>query len=82
MSNNNSSSSSGGIGFIGLLTIVFVVLRLIPTGDPAKHQHLINWSWWWVLSPLWISALLTLGILAIVLVIWVLVMIYKDKHKR
>lgn len=35
-----------GIGFTGLLTIVFIVLKLIGT---------INWSWWWVLSPLWIS---------------------------
>jgi len=38
--------SSGGISFMGLLTIVFIVLKL--TGH-------IDWSWWWVLSPLWIS---------------------------
>ncbi len=58
----SSSSSSGGIGFVGLLTIVFIVLKLIGK---------ITWSWWWVLSPLWISAglvfLVLLGIL-----IWVL----------
>ena len=42
-----SSSSSGGIGFVGLLTIVFIVLKL--TGY-------IAWSWWWVLSPIWICA--------------------------
>lgn len=41
-----SSSSSGGIGFTGLLTIAFIVLKL--TGH-------ITWSWWWVLSPIWIS---------------------------
>lgn len=41
-----SSSSSGGIGFVGLLTIVFITLKL--TGY-------IAWSWWWVLSPIWIS---------------------------
>jgi hypothetical protein len=46
MSNNNSSS--GGIGFGGLLTILFVALKL--TG-------VIAWSWWWVLSPLWIGLL-------------------------
>ena len=40
-----SSSSSSGIGFTGLLTVLFVGLKL--TGY-------INWSWWWVLSPLWI----------------------------
>ena len=58
MSNSNSSnSSSGGIGFAGLLTIVFIVLKLI---------HKITWSWWWVLSPLWIPTALVLVILAIV----------------
>lgn len=43
---SSSSSSDGGIGFGGLLTIVFIVLKL--TGY-------ISWSWWWVLSPLWIG---------------------------
>ena len=50
------SSSSGGIGFAGLLTILFVGLKL--TGH-------IKWSWWWVLSPIWISALLLMGILVV-----------------
>lgn len=47
MSQSSSSSSSGGIGFVGLLTIVFITLKLL---------HKIDWSWWWVLSPLWITA--------------------------
>ncbi len=42
MSNSNNNSS-GGIGFLGLLTILFIGLKL--TGY-------INWSWWWVLSPM------------------------------
>lgn len=42
---SNSSSSNGGIGFAGLLTVLFIGLKL--TGY-------IAWSWWWVLSPLWI----------------------------
>ena len=45
MSNN---AKSGGIGFFGLLTIVFIVLKL--TG-------FIDWSWLWVLSPIWTPAL-------------------------
>lgn len=45
--NNNSTSSSGGIGFVGLLTILFIGLKL--TGY-------IDWSWWWVWSPVWITA--------------------------
>jgi len=47
--NNNSS---GGIGFTGLLTIVFIVLKLLGK---------IDWSWWWVLSPIWISILLVVA---------------------
>lgn len=56
---NNSSSSSGGIGFAGLLTIVFITLKL--TG-------VIAWSWLWVLSPIWISIALVLLILVGVLI--------------
>ena len=42
------SSTTTGIGFTGFLTLIFVTLKL--TG-------VIAWSWWWVLSPLWIGAL-------------------------
>ena len=52
----SSSSSSGGIGFTGLLTVLFVGLKL---------TNVIAWSWWWVLSPIWISFLLFALILAI-----------------
>ncbi len=51
--NNNSS---GGIGFVGLLTIVFIVLKLLGK---------IDWSWWWVLSPIWISILLVVAAVVI-----------------
>lgn len=47
----NKNSSSSGIGFTGLLTIAFIVLKLCGV---------ISWSWWWVLSPIWISILLIL----------------------
>jgi len=46
MSDNNSS---GGIGFVGVLAIVFIVLKLLEK---------IDWSWWWVLSPIWIPFLI------------------------
>ena len=52
--------SSGGIGFAGLLTIVFIVLKLVGV---------ISWSWLWVLSPLWISTILVLLILIPVIII-------------
>lgn len=42
MSKTNNSSSSG-IGFFGLLTILFIGLKL---------TNYIDWSWFWVLSPI------------------------------
>jgi membrane protein YdbS with pleckstrin-like domain len=69
MKNNNvnvSSSSSSGIGFVGLLTIVFIVLKLLGK---------ITWSWWWVLSPLWISV--GLGIVVLLgIFIWAIIYVY------
>lgn len=51
-------NQSGGIGFLGLLTVLFVGLKL---------TNYIDWSWWWVLSPLWISFAVCLAMLAVVL---------------
>ena len=56
---SSSSSSSGGIGFSGLLTVLFVGLKL--TGH-------ITWSWLWVLSPIWISFLIGLAFIIILLI--------------
>lgn len=44
VSESKSVQASGGIGFFGLLAIVFITLKLC---------HVINWSWWWVLAPIW-----------------------------
>lgn len=51
MDKNNSSS---GLGLAGVLTVVFVVLKLVGT---------IDWSWWWVLSPMLISIGFTILVL-------------------
>jgi len=55
----SETGSTQGIGLGGILLVVFIVL---------KFCKVIDWSWWWVLSPLWISAILCIGIVA--LVIW------------
>ena len=60
MNNNDNSGSSCGICFCGLLTIVFIVLKLCGV---------ISWSWVWVLSPLWISFSLVVIIIAITLLV-------------
>lgn len=49
--NNGSSAKSGGIGFCGLLTIAFIVLKLCKV---------INWSWLWVFAPLWIPIVIVI----------------------
>lgn len=58
MADNNKS---GGIGFLGLLTILFIGLKL---------GNVITWSWLWVLSPMWIP-------FAIVLLVVIIVLIWK-----
>ena len=52
MKNNNSSA--GGIGFVGLLTLLFIALKLMKV---------ITWSWVWVLSPIWITTLIVVLVL-------------------
>jgi len=57
---SKATSNSQGIGFAGLLTIVFVVLKL---------TNVIDWRWIWVVSPLWIGlvvGLLFIGIFALI----------------
>lgn len=56
------NASGGGISFLGMLAIVFIVLKLIGV---------IAWSWWWVLAPIWIP--IALGLVA--LVIWGIVVL-------
>lgn len=56
----NNSNSKGSIGFTGLLTIVFIILKLCGV---------IDWSWLWVLSPLWISFVIAIILTIIVLII-------------
>ena len=57
----SSSSSSGGIGFFGLLTIVFIVLKL--TGY-------IDWSWFWVISPILVPIIFGIVILIVFVIAW------------
>lgn len=46
MANNNTGQASAGIGLPGLLLVLFVGLKL---------TNQIDWSWVWVLSPIWIT---------------------------
>ena len=65
----SSSSSSSGIGFCGLLTILFITLKLL---------NKIDWSWWWVLSPILISIAILLSIILVVgLIGFILWLVYR-----
>lgn len=55
----NQSKNTGGIGFLGLLALIFITLKL---------TRVIDWSWWWVLSPIWIPTVIALLIIVIVLI--------------
>lgn len=59
---SSNSTSGGGTGLATLLTVLFVGLKL---------TNVIDWSWWWVLSPIWISLGLVLVLLMVAFGIFV-----------
>lgn len=62
----SKTATSSGIGFIGLLTIAFIILKLC---------NVVQWSWWWVLSPIWI-------LVALVLTILLTIFLVLSKHNK
>lgn len=66
----NDNTGGGGIGLAGATFIVFLVLKLVGV---------IDWSWWWVTSPLWISFGLTCLIL---LGVWIAGSIMDRQSRR
>ncbi len=58
-----SSSSSRGVSFTGLLTLLLITLKL---------THYIDWSWWWIVSPILIPAIIAVIAITIGL-IWITV---------
>ena len=65
---SEQKNQTWGGGFLGLLTLLFIGLKL--TGN-------IAWSWWWVLSPLWIP--FTVGVVVFIGV--VIIYIIKESIK-
>lgn len=63
----------GGIGFFGLLTLVFVV---------AKIGGWIDWSWWWVFSPLLISVAIACALLVGVLAVAAIATLLEERGRR
>ena len=53
--------------FANLLLLLFIGLKL---------THYIDWSWWWVLSPAWI----TVSIAMIVVIVGLMILLIKNKR--
>lgn len=70
---SKQTTASGGIGFFGLLTIVFIVLKL--TGN-------IDWSWWWVLASLWMPFAFFIFVLIFCLIMYLLFQRPKKRRIR
>ena len=56
----SDKQTSSGLDVVDLLAVAFIILKLCGV---------ITWSWWWVLSPLWISAIGWVVLLIIALLI-------------
>lgn len=49
------------ISFSSLLLLAFIVLKLC---------NVITWSWWWVLSPIWIPITISVVITGLILLLF------------
>lgn len=63
--------TTSGIGFGGILFIVFLILKL---------TNVIAWSWWWVTAPLWIT--IALNILIIISIALFQFIIHRKKRNK
>ena len=55
----DNKAKQGGLGIVSVLTIVFIVLKLLGV---------IRWSWIWVLSPIWISAVIVVAVFSVIMI--------------
>ena len=55
----NTKTKQGGLGIVSVLTIIFIALKLLGV---------VKWSWIWVLSPIWISAVTAVVLFAGILI--------------
>ena len=71
-SSSKSSGSGGGVGIPTVIQIVFIILKVVGG---------IEWSWFWVLSPTWLSILVVIFVLLIVFIVKV-ISVASRKKKR
>ena len=68
---NNEKTTSGGIGFGSALLLTFIILKLVGV---------IDWSWWWVLSPIWIPVVLLMVVSILLFVVYRIVKYFRLKN--
>lgn len=67
---NIQKTASTGFPFFGILSLIFITLKLC---------NIITWSWWWVLAPLWEPFVIGLGIVIVCLVLLGIVKCFSRK---
>ena len=60
--------SNMGLNLGEVILVVFIILKL---------TKVIDWSWWWVLSPIWLTLIVTALIL-----IYVAIKVLWDRRQR
>lgn len=68
---NNEKTTSGGIGFGSTILLIFIILKLVGV---------IDWSWWWVLSPIWIPVVLLMAVSILLFVVYRIVKYFRLKN--
>ena len=66
MAINKTTNVTVGSSFLNVLALVFIVLKIVGV------EPIGNWSWWWVLSPIWIPIVFVL----LLTVLWGIVMAF------
>ena len=56
MNEKTTNTSTAGPSIVSMLVVLFIALKLCG---------IISWSWWWVLSPIWICLCVAGGLLAV-----------------
>lgn len=70
MSNRTNTAKKAGVSVTGVLTLTFIALKLLG---------FISWSWWWVVSPLWLPFAL---VIFVIMPIGAAVVLYKDDQAK
>jgi len=63
-----ANNTDKGLNLTGVLLILFIVLKL---------THNIDWSWWWVLSPLWVPVAIVMALMVLTALIVMIVEAFK-----